>query len=88
MFLYDYLNKEGLMDEYDLSEEDTKSAGGLSVMSPDELDEALKACEKELTRLHAEGDLEDDNTLYAFGAVEGSIRNLRTAITMKRGAFN
>ncbi len=82
-FLHDYLDKEGLMDKYGLSKKDTKSAGGLSVMSSGELGEALKACEKELTRLHAEGNLEDDNTLYAFGAVEGSIRSLKTAITMK-----
>lgn len=82
-FLLDYLKTEGLMDRYGLSEKDTKSAGGLSAMSSGELREALKACEKELTRLHAGGDLEDDNTFYAFGTVEGSIRSLKAAITMK-----
>ena len=82
-FLHDYLDKEGLMNKYGLSKKDTKSAGGLSVMSSGELREALKACEEELTRLHRNGDLEDDDTFYAFGAVEGSIRSLKTAITMK-----
>ena len=82
-FLLDYLKEEGLMDRYGLSKKDTKSAGGLSVMSSGELREALKACEKELTRLHAGGDLEDDNTFYAFGTVEGSIRSLKAAIAMK-----
>lgn len=82
-FLLDYLKEEGLMGKYGLSKKDMKSASGLSVMSPDELREALKACKEELTRLNARGDLEDANTFYAFGVVEGSIRNLETAITMK-----
>ncbi len=83
-FLHDYLDKEGLMGKYSLSKKDTKSARALSVKVPsDELRKAHEACQKELTRLHAGGDLEDDNTFYAFGAVEGSIRSLKTAITMK-----
>lgn len=82
-FLHDYLDKEGLVGKYGLSEKDTKCASGLSVMSPDELCKAHKACKEELTRLNARGDLEDTNTFYAFGVVEGSIRNLETAITMK-----
>jgi hypothetical protein len=71
------------MGKYGLSKKDIKSAGGLSVMSPDELRNAHEACKEELTRLNARGDLKDTNTFYAFGVVEASIRNLETAITMK-----
>lgn len=87
-FLHDYLDKEGLTGRYGLSEEDMKSAGGLSAMTLDELREALEACNEELTRLNGRGNLKDFRTFYAFDVVKGSIGNLRMAIAMKQSLIN